>query len=717
MKGNRKADMPNAQKPIKSSFISRLPMKTRRSISGYLFIMPFIIGFLFFMVSPLVMSLQMSFSRVNSDTIQPNNFYMDSYLGYGPEVELSKEIVLPETLRYDPARYENREYVVEPVDEVLTLKSDFAYGHTVSLDRKIDLPSYVWYNPYDLQEGKYNVEPLKSFLDLGTAFTFSNNVVLSEKIPLPREYQYNKMLEKDGVNAVELSASILSLDAKFTFGKRIAVSKAIDLPEGYHYLPEEELSAADKEAGTQYIVADNGENIPVSFAVYLFENGLTTQLKAAVEAVKPDTTVRFTKTAVYDKALYEAEGQFVVKAVVPVDFAVYMLDNGYLPQFAEAVAAVKGMASADELNLPEYFTYDRELFKSKNNLTIQVADDEAAVPTKFAAYLIDNGHSDLFYATADVVANSTAVCALYKPEYDAQQQLTGFGAELPAAITYDADLFAKQGIIDVKLNAPQVPFSFAGTLLSNGLFFETILDLLGLDNYVHMLTVDPKFNQLLIDEITKMVIHTIAILVVSFVIAILLNQEFKGRAFVRAIFFLPVILSSGVLVNLEADNSLMQGLQDLISEQTPFTVTDSMMEILRLTGLGGDLLDIIFDLIAEVYDIVMASGIQIVVFLSGLQNVPASLYEAADVEGCTKWESFWKITFPLVSPLLIVNIIYTIIDFFTKMGGDLSRMMDDALLRMEYDYMSAMSWLYFLVTLALIGVSALIVSKVVASDE
>ena len=142
-----------------------------------------------------------------------------------------------------------------------------------------------------------------------------------------------------------------------------------------------------------------------------------------------------------------------------------------------------------------------------------------------------------------------------------------------------------------------------------------------------------------------------------------------------------------------------------------------MMEILRLTGLGGDLLDVVFELIAEVYDIVMASGIQIIVFLSGLQNVPASLYEAADVEGCTKWEAFWMITFPMVSPLLIVNIIYTIIDFFTKMGGDLARILDDKLLILKYDHMSAMSWIYFLVTLALIGVCALIVSKVVATDE
>lgn len=709
-------------KPKKLSAFGRLPMKTRRSISGYLFIMPFIIGFLFFMVSPLFMSLQMSFSKVNSDTISANSFTMESYFGYGTDVKISKEIPLPENLRYDPEKYAEkdltkRELIVERVDEVLTLRSNFAYGHTVSLSEKIDLPNYVWYNPDALREGRYDVEPIETFMDLGTSFIFGTTVPLSEKIDLPKGYQYNKLLEQDGIYAVELKDSLLSLDRDFTFGKTITLSKAIDLPEGYSYVPEDEMTDDQKAAKAAVIRKDDGADIPLSFAVYLIENGFTTQLKSAVEAVMPGTTVRITKTSSYDKALYAAEGKFVVKAVVPAEFAVYLLDNGHLNLFAKALSAVKGLADASELNLPEHFTYDRAAYKAKKSLILQVPDEDGVVPTKFATYLLDNHRGDLFYETIDVLRDSTSVCFLYSPEYGAGNALISIGKPLPTDITYDANRFAKEGVLDIKLYKPAIPLSFAGTLMSNGLFFETLTDLLGLDNYVNALMVDPQFNQLLIDEITKMVLHTISILVVSFVIAILLNQEFKGRALVRAIFFLPVILSSGVLVNLEADNSLMQGLQDLISEQTPFTVTDSMMEILRLTGLGGDLLDIIFDLIAEVYDIVMASGIQIVVFLSGLQNVPASLYEAADVEGCTKWEAFWKITFPLVSPLLIVNIIYTIIDFFTKMGGDLSNLLNDKLLNLQYDHMSAMSWIYFLVTLAMIGVSAFIVSKVVASDE
>ena len=226
---------------------------------------------------------------------------------------------------------------------------------------------------------------------------------------------------------------------------------------------------------------------------------------------------------------------------------------------------------------------------------------------------------------------------------------------------------------------------------------------IGLDNYIRAFTIDPEFNKLLSEEIGVMVTHTIAILVVSFVIAI---------------FFLPVILSSGVLIGLETDNTLMAGMQQMMAESSPFTLSESLMKILKLTGIGSDVLDIVFSLIDEVYDIVMASGIQIVVFLSGLQNVPRSLYEAADVEGCSKWEAFWTITFPMVSPLLIVNIIYTIIDFFMKTDSEVMKKINEEMtLKYNYGFSSAMAWVYFAITIVLIGVSALMLKGVVSSDE
>ena len=124
-------------------------------------------------------------------------------------------------------------------------------------------------------------------------------------------------------------------------------------------------------------------------------------------------------------------------------------------------------------------------------------------------------------------------------------------------------------------------------------------------------------------------------------------------------------------------------------------------------------------MIDAIYDIVMASGIQIIVFLSGLQSISPSLYEAADVEGCTAWESFWKITFPMVSPLLLVNCIYTIVDFFMKNDNQVMEHINDVMygVKMDIGAASAESWIYFGVALAFIGISAFIISRTVKSYE
>ena len=235
-------------------------------------------------------------------------------------------------------------------------------------------------------------------------------------------------------------------------------------------------------------------------------------------------------------------------------------------------------------------------------------------------------------------------------------------------------------------------------------------------NYIKAFTVDPEFNRFLTEEFSKIVIYTAAILVVSLVIAIILNQDFKGRAFVRAVFFLPVILSSGVLVGLETNNSLMSSISDMIKKNSNFQMSDTLVQILRLSGLGAGILDVVVSVISEVQNIVMSSGIQIIVFLTGLQSIPNSLYEAADMEGCTKWESFWKITFPMISPLLIVNIIYSVIDFFMKSDSNIMNKINTAMVtNLDYGFASAMSWVYFIIDILFIALCSLIVSKGVAA--
>ena len=273
-----------------------------------------------------------------------------------------------------------------------------------------------------------------------------------------------------------------------------------------------------------------------------------------------------------------------------------------------------------------------------------------------------------------------------------------------------------------------IVFMVRPLLLSLQMSFNSInilsgeMKYVGIDNYTYALKTDPRFNQLLVDEMRRMAVNTVATLVMSFVIAVILNQKFKGRLICRVIFFLPVILSSGVLPGIENSNenfNLINSINQAVQESGGVNISASLQDLLSVSGIGSGVFDVIFRMIDAIYDIVMASGIQIIVFLSGLQAISPSLYEAADVEGCSAWESFWKITFPMVSPLLLVNCIYTIIDFFMKNDNAVIEKINDVMygVQMDLGVASAMSWLYFAVALAFIGISTFVITRTVKSYE
>lgn len=236
---------------------------------------------------------------------------------------------------------------------------------------------------------------------------------------------------------------------------------------------------------------------------------------------------------------------------------------------------------------------------------------------------------------------------------------------------------------------------------------------LGIDNYIRAFTIDPEYSRLLFEEILRMLVDSVAIMVFSFFVALILNQKFKGRALVRAIFFLPVILSSGVILGLETDNQLMAQLQVAIEETTSgVSITAAVENILRTAGVGVRAFEKVFEVIDRIYDIAISSGIQIIIFLSGLQTISASMYEAADIEGCTKWESLWKITFPMISSMFLVNWIYTIIDFCMRSDNEVIEKITKVMVdQLNYGFASAMTWIYFLIVIAFIGISSFFISK------
>jgi len=236
----------------------------------------------------------------------------------------------------------------------------------------------------------------------------------------------------------------------------------------------------------------------------------------------------------------------------------------------------------------------------------------------------------------------------------------------------------------------------------------------GLANVIRVVAVDPEFNRFLVEEIGRMLLIVPAIIIFSLFVALILNQEFKARGFVRAIFFLPVILSSGVMIGLETNNSLLNNMADIIKEGNLMksSVTKVLEDILVAEGAASDFMSYIFRIINQIYNIAMASGIQIIIFLSALQTIPPSMFEAAKIEGATAWECFWKITFPMVSSLILVNIVYSVVDYFIRTDNRVMDKINMTTLKMlNFSFGTAMAWVYFLAVISIIGVAMAIISK------
>lgn len=196
------------------------------------------------------------------------------------------------------------------------------------------------------------------------------------------------------------------------------------------------------------------------------------------------------------------------------------------------------------------------------------------------------------------------------------------------------------------------------------------LDFSGLANFKYALLQDADYNQILVSSIGNMLIDVPLIIFFSLFIAIILNGKFKGRTIFRAILFLPIIMNSGAI---SASMALAQqavsgGVAAVSAEAAVNSGVNIEYLLSMLTDLGfpATLADYLIEAVGRIFDIVQASGIQIIIFIAALQSVPGALYEVSQIEGATAYETFWKVTFPMVSPLIVTNVVYTIVDGFMK---------------------------------------------------
>lgn len=237
----------------------------------------------------------------------------------------------------------------------------------------------------------------------------------------------------------------------------------------------------------------------------------------------------------------------------------------------------------------------------------------------------------------------------------------------------------------------------------------------GLEKYNYALNVDPNYRQYLVSVLQTTLWKTPLILVFSLFVAVILNQKFKGRTFARAVFFLPVIIATGPVFNIINGNMASTGNSDASQFSTMFS-TDLLGELMEFLGIYGisDSVQTTIETISEnIFGIVWNAGIQILMFLAALQNIPASAKEAAQIEGATAWEYFWKITLPNVSSMILACFIFTIIDSFTDPNNAVMGRISDLQMDWKYGEASAMAWIYFAIVLAAVGIVTLIVNKFV----
>ena len=247
------------------------------------------------------------------------------------------------------------------------------------------------------------------------------------------------------------------------------------------------------------------------------------------------------------------------------------------------------------------------------------------------------------------------------------------------------------------------------------------LEFVGLENYSDALFEDPLFVQTLITGLKELAFDVPAILIFSLFMAVLLNQKMAGRAVFRAIFFIPVILSTGIMESIEGQNilgTMMEGSDSIDgSEQSAASEIVSVMDIERLfysMKIGKELVEYVVKMINEIYDIVNRSGVQMLIFLAGLQSISPAIYEACRIDGCTSWETFWKITFPMISPMILVNGVYTIIDSFTTNSNSVMTYINSVYQSSEGQVRSsAMAWMYFLIVMLILALVAALFSAYV----
>lgn len=239
----------------------------------------------------------------------------------------------------------------------------------------------------------------------------------------------------------------------------------------------------------------------------------------------------------------------------------------------------------------------------------------------------------------------------------------------------------------------------------------------GLGNYNNIFNIDPTFKRILLNTLKSTALNVPVVIIFSFFLASVLNTEFKGRGMARTVLFLPMMLNSNLVKSILSGDAVMGSVTEKSSADTA-QISGAFEGFLSKLDIGTGVTDLLVSSVDNITNILAMSVIPIIIMLAGLQSVSKSVYEASYVEGATKWEVFWKISLPIVSPMILVSVIYCIIDSFTSVDNAvIEKVKAVSFTDLEFGLGSAMAWSYLLIVLAIVALVYLAVNRFVSYSD
>lgn len=228
----------------------------------------------------------------------------------------------------------------------------------------------------------------------------------------------------------------------------------------------------------------------------------------------------------------------------------------------------------------------------------------------------------------------------------------------------------------------------------------------GLENLKYIFNTDLDFKSNLINAVSELCWKTPVILIMSLILAMIANRKIKMRPIVRAVFFLPVIISSGVVLDTIKEDSVASLMMSgtVVSATGEVIHHSSLTSLLVETGLNEQMVNFFSNITSNIFEVMFNCGIPMMIYMAALQGISPSLYEASAVEGATAWDNFWKITLPMITPTILINLVYIIVDSFASSNQAVMRQVMNSVELLRLGDASAMVWVFCLVIAVIFGV-------------